>query len=688
MLVATALLSGSSYARSSSVTIEIAHTNDLHSHFRPSLEPPYLGGLGRIKTQVDQLRQQNPELLLIDGGDWSEGQVYYTLDTGTSSLNLMSDIGYDIAVVGNHDWLNGADTLLQSAETRTSKNLTLLASNLNFKSAPSALSQRWKQSILPYTIKTIQGVKVAFIGLLTDENFYDSYLKPIQITSVTSTAARLSRQLKKSHEADLVIAISHNSIETNQKILQLAPQLDMIIGAHDHQKLTEPKVVQRPFSHDGYIVETGCWGKFLGHFKIKYSGPRQWSLENYQLHPIFADLPSDTTIDAKITELERLIESRQLESGQLDFHQEITENHAHFDRSGMENLMGNLTTEAYRASVPDADLALDQARLIYGGLYPGKLHSTDFYNSLSAIYNPKTDRSWTLHTFEMQGKTLLKMLKIAYFIEKITTLSPFSFSGMSVIYDPLFKKTKHKKPSILPYDSSLKTMGEWIENEESDLEINKDSKVKKIGIIRSVTLHNQPLDRQRWYKIVTSEGLLQAIRYINQLLPQFVKIRNLQDTHIEAWTSLKDYVVSHQNSLSEEVQFERVRSFHTDTQIHINQLQVQLNPTLRSTTSNEVVLDVQAEIKNRGYLKKIKHPIKVHIVGNLNGADDGKKPRYIDLAPITIIDPASGVFSQKTLNWTVTVPGSHSFYPVSIYVEALPGEENQTNQMTTYWFQH
>src|SRR5258708_7814239 len=86
------------------VDITIIHTNDLHSHFRAEKTVPGLGGVARIKTAVDRIRKSHPHSVLVDGGDWSDGNIYYNLGAGVESLRMLDWLGYDVAVVGNHDW--------------------------------------------------------------------------------------------------------------------------------------------------------------------------------------------------------------------------------------------------------------------------------------------------------------------------------------------------------------------------------------------------------------------------------------------------------------------------------------------------------------------------------------------------------------------------------------------------------
>src|SRR3954447_317733 len=96
-------------AAPNTVPLTLIHTNDLHSHFRPDRGPLGLGGMARLKTAVDRIRRQAKNALFLDGGDWSEGNIYYYDGGGVQSVKMMDQLGIDVAVVGNHDWLNGPD---------------------------------------------------------------------------------------------------------------------------------------------------------------------------------------------------------------------------------------------------------------------------------------------------------------------------------------------------------------------------------------------------------------------------------------------------------------------------------------------------------------------------------------------------------------------------------------------------
>src|SRR5436190_564040 len=83
------------HADPDAATVTILHTNDLHSHFRSEKGPLKMGGVARLKTAIDRARARSAHSLLLDGGDWSEGSVYYAEGAGASTLSMMDSLGYD-----------------------------------------------------------------------------------------------------------------------------------------------------------------------------------------------------------------------------------------------------------------------------------------------------------------------------------------------------------------------------------------------------------------------------------------------------------------------------------------------------------------------------------------------------------------------------------------------------------------
>ena len=87
----------------------LVHTNDTHSQIDPNDKG--LGGIARRQVVVDSIRAINPNTLLIDAGDAVQGTLFFTLYGGEVEMKMMNELGYDLAVLGNHDFDNGMKAL-------------------------------------------------------------------------------------------------------------------------------------------------------------------------------------------------------------------------------------------------------------------------------------------------------------------------------------------------------------------------------------------------------------------------------------------------------------------------------------------------------------------------------------------------------------------------------------------------
>ena len=105
----------------------VLHTNDTHScvmPINPNLADTAManrGGYLRRVAMIKQERKANPDLLLFDSGDFSQGSPYYSLFKGDVEVGLMNEMKYDAATIGNHEFDLGPDKLAEIDE-RTIKN--------------------------------------------------------------------------------------------------------------------------------------------------------------------------------------------------------------------------------------------------------------------------------------------------------------------------------------------------------------------------------------------------------------------------------------------------------------------------------------------------------------------------------------------------------------------------------------
>ncbi len=95
------------FADALTTEVTILFTHDLHSHFLPAVDEHGMeyGGYARLKTVIDQQKNQNPNAILVDSGDFSMGSLFQTAYTTSAlELRMMGQLGYDATTFGNHEF--------------------------------------------------------------------------------------------------------------------------------------------------------------------------------------------------------------------------------------------------------------------------------------------------------------------------------------------------------------------------------------------------------------------------------------------------------------------------------------------------------------------------------------------------------------------------------------------------------
>jgi len=259
--------------------ITILHTNDTHSHIDPfpsnHSKYPNKGGVPRRATLVENIRNENPNTLLLDAGDIFQGTPYFNFYGGELEFKLMSLLKYDAVTIGNHDFDNGINGLY--AQLPHAK-FDFLSANYNFKN--TILDTHVK----PYKVFLKDGIKIGVFGIgiklqgLVDSKNYEetTYLNPIEIAQDTS------RILKEDEQCDLVICLSHlgyNYKSESKKIgdLELASKtknIDLIIGGHTHTFLPKPTVTKNSVGENVLVNQVGCYGINVGRVDFYFDSDK------------------------------------------------------------------------------------------------------------------------------------------------------------------------------------------------------------------------------------------------------------------------------------------------------------------------------------------------------------------------------------------------------------------------------
>jgi 5'-nucleotidase len=131
MLLSNSLLASVSNKKSRKLII--LHTNDTHSNIDPfpanHAKFPNMGGVSRRDAYIRKIRTENEHVLVLDSGDIFQGTPYFNRYKGTLELRLMSEMGYDAATMGNHDFDAGLDGFLHALPHA---NFPFLCANYDF----------------------------------------------------------------------------------------------------------------------------------------------------------------------------------------------------------------------------------------------------------------------------------------------------------------------------------------------------------------------------------------------------------------------------------------------------------------------------------------------------------------------------------------------------------------------------
>ena len=219
---------------------------------------------------IKQIREQEEHVLLLDAGDIFQGTPYFNFYGGELEFKLMSEMRYDAATLGNHDFDNGLDGLQKQLPHA---NFPFLIANYDF--SDTILKDTFK----PYKVFRKGDLKIGVFGIgielegLVPKKLYQNTVYQDPIT----TANHYATLLKKNQKCDLVICLSHLGFKykTNEisdmKFAQQTRDIDLIIGGHTHHFLKKPVIQLNLDGKEVLINQVGWAGINIGKIKFHFS---------------------------------------------------------------------------------------------------------------------------------------------------------------------------------------------------------------------------------------------------------------------------------------------------------------------------------------------------------------------------------------------------------------------------------
>ncbi len=357
LLLALLVLAGCAapaYQADKTYHLTLLHTNDHHGRFWTNSDGEW--GLAARATLIAQLRSQleaqDTSVLLLDAGDVNTGVPQSDMLDAEPDFKGMNRLDYDAMAVGNHEFDNDLATIRKQE------------SWVNFPFLSANIYKDNKRLFRPYIIKNIDGLKVAILGLTTNDTPLKSKMEGhtnTEFRDPIAEAALLVPELRK--KAQIVIALTHMGHYPDEKhgldspgdvtLARKVPGIDLIIGGHTQLPLFKPDV-----QNGTIIVQAHEWGKYVGKVDLSIANGKV-NLKHYELIPVnHKDQKTKIVEDASMKSFLKPFKK----SGDKTLLVKVgsTEVKLEGDRAVVRNQetnLGNLVTEAYRAKF-NADLGL------------------------------------------------------------------------------------------------------------------------------------------------------------------------------------------------------------------------------------------------------------------------------------------------------------------------------------------
>jgi 5'-nucleotidase len=253
------------------IKLVILHTNDTHSQVEPTekstLKTANMGGYARRMGEINLIRSQEKNVLVVDAGDFSQGTPYFNFYNGRIEIDAMNRMKYDAVTLGNHEFDNGMDTLSTVLKNAT---FPVISSNYDVSKTPLV------NQVKPYLIIEKNGLKIGIMALdvnpegLIVKNNYNGlvYKDPIEKANEVST------MLKKKEKCEVIICLSHLGVDTTKMVvndLEIAHKtryIDVIIGGHSHKVITNT-TVKNAAGKPVVIAQMGKSGFYMGRVELE-----------------------------------------------------------------------------------------------------------------------------------------------------------------------------------------------------------------------------------------------------------------------------------------------------------------------------------------------------------------------------------------------------------------------------------
>ena len=449
--------------------IDVLFTHDTHSHLDSfstivNGEQKEVGGFAKIKTLINEKKKEDPDTLILDGGDFSMGTLIQTVyDTEAAELRMLGYLGYDVTTFGNHEFdyrSQGLANMLKAAKSSGETLPEIVVCNVDWDSMEKAgLNDGQKQiqsafetyGVKDYVMVQKGDIKIAVVGVFGKDALECAPTCELSFKDPVEAVKKTVEEIKKNEEADMIACVSHGgtwedeSKSEDELLAKAVPDLDLIISGHTHSEL------QEAIQHGNtYIVSCGEYGRNLGSLSMTQNSDGRWDLSSYELIPVSEDVKADKATQERIDALMDTVDTNYLADFGYTRKEVLAQNDVEFnslEEMGTEHKelnLGDIMADAYVYAVENSeyydgdpvDVAVVPSGTVRDTYTKGDITVEDVYNSFSLGIGKDGVAGYPLINAYLTGKELKLVAEVDASISDFMTTARLYCSGLNFTYNP------------------------------------------------------------------------------------------------------------------------------------------------------------------------------------------------------------------------------------------------------------
>ncbi len=450
-------------------TLDVMFLHDTHSHLNSfdtveNGENQTLGGFAKIKTLINEQKEENPDTLLLDAGDFSMGtliQVAYAEEA--SEIRMLGELGMEATTFGNHEFdykAEGLANMLTNAAKSGDVLPELVVCNVDWdqmeEEGLNEEQELLKEAFETYGIKDYivlekGDVKVAVTGVFGKDSLDCAPSCPLEFEDPVEAVKETVATIRAEESVDMIVCVSHSGTSDNEEksedeiLAKNVPELDLIISGHTHTKLEEPIV-----HGDTSIVSCAEYGKYLGDLSMSQKSDGRWKIDSYELQTVDNSVKADTETQKKVEEMEARVDEVYLKQFGYTKDQVLCTNEIEFatvdDTSDQhtELNLGSIMADAYTYAVEQADtgddhpvdVAVVPSGTIRDTYAKGEITTEKVFNSFSLGIGEDGIAGYPLISAYLTGAELKTVAEIDASISDLMTAARLYTKGLCWTYNP------------------------------------------------------------------------------------------------------------------------------------------------------------------------------------------------------------------------------------------------------------